>query len=89
MSSSVIDTQSIIKQFGVTAKDSGKTEVQIALLTTRIRYLTDHFKMHSKDHSSRRGLLKMVGKRRRLLRYLQNNDMERYRSVLRQLNLRK
>ena len=69
--------------------DTGSPEVQIALLTTRINTLTEHLKMHKKDHHSRRGLLKMVGHRRRLLDYLQAKDVERYRSVVKELELRK
>ena len=69
--------------------DTGSPEVQIALLTERINHLTEHFKVHKKDHHSRRGLLKMVGHRRRLLDYLQAKDMERYRSLVKELDLRK
>ena len=69
--------------------DTGSPEVQIALLSERITYLTEHFKTHQKDHHSRRGLLKMVGQRRRLLGYLKDIDIERYRSILGKLNLRK
>ena len=69
--------------------DTGSPEVQIAVLTARISYLTEHLKEHKKDHHSRRGLLKMVGHRRRLLSYLYNKDIERYRAILAKLNLRK
>ncbi|MCX7971331.1 MAG: 30S ribosomal protein S15 [Negativicutes bacterium] len=69
--------------------DTGSPEVQIAILSERINYLTEHLKAHKKDHNSRRGLLKMVGKRRGLLNYLKNRDIERYRAVLERLNLRK
>ena len=69
--------------------DTGSPEVQVALLTERITYLTDHFKAHPKDHHSRRGLLKMVSQRRRLLTYLQKADNERYRSLIEKLGLRK
>ena len=69
--------------------DTGSPEVQIALLSQRIEYLTDHFKVHRKDHHSRRGLLKLVGQRRRLLDYLKRSDVERYRKVVGSLNLRK
>jgi small subunit ribosomal protein S15 len=69
--------------------DTGSPEVQIALLSARIEYLTEHFKMHKKDHHSRRGLLKLVGKRRRLLDYLKKKDVERYRNVIQRLGLRK
>ena len=79
----------IVKKFGTSEKDSGRTESQIALLTARINDLTDHFKFHKQDHSSRRGLLKMVGQRRRLLNYLKKNDLQKYRSILEELNLRK
>lgn len=68
--------------------DTGSTRVQVAVLTERINYLTDHFKTHKKDHHSRRGLLKMVGKRRRLLEYLKRNDVEGYRKVIGELGLR-
>jgi small subunit ribosomal protein S15 len=69
--------------------DTGSPEVQIALLTTRINYLTEHLKANKKDHSSRLGLLRLVGQRRRLLRYLQNNDMSRYRAIVAKLGLRR
>ena len=69
--------------------DTGSPEVQIAMLTNRIAYLTEHLKEHKKDHHSRRGLLKMVGKRRSLLAYLRNKDIARYRDILAKLNLRK
>jgi small subunit ribosomal protein S15 len=69
--------------------DTGSAEVQVALLTQRIRDLTEHLKTHKKDHHSRRGLLKMVGQRRRLLNYLQSRDLERYRSLIKELELRK
>ena len=70
-------------------KDTGSPEIQIALLTERINELTEHLRTHTKDHHSRRGLLKMVGKRRRLLRYLERNDLERYRSLVAELGLRR
>jgi small subunit ribosomal protein S15 len=79
----------IIKEFGSSDKDTGSTEVQIALLTTRILELTEHFKIHKKDHAGRRGLLKLVGQRRRLLKYLKKNNLEGYREILKRLNLRK
>ena len=81
--------QELIQQFGGTEQNTGATEVQIALITERIRDLTEHFKTHKKDHASRRGLLKLVGQRRRLLRYLKQNDLEKYRALLKELNLRK
>jgi small subunit ribosomal protein S15 len=79
----------IIKKFGSNEKDSGKSEVQIALLTKRINDLTEHFNKHAKDHHSRRGLMMMVGKRRRLLDYLMAKDIERYRAIIKELNIRK
>lgn len=79
----------IIEKFALSAGDTGSPEVQIALLTERINHLIEHLKIHSKDHHSRRGLLKMVGKRRGLLNYLKKKDIERYREVLKSLNLRK
>jgi small subunit ribosomal protein S15 len=79
----------IIQKFGGNEKDSGKAEVQIAILTGRINELTDHFNVHKKDHHSRRGLMMMVGKRRRLLDYLMKKDISRYRSVIQELNIRK
>ncbi len=81
--------QEIITKFGLNDKDTGSTEVQIALLTARIQDLTEHFKTHKKDHSSRRGLLKLVGQRRTLLKYLKKKDLESYREILKKLNLRK
>ncbi len=79
----------IIDQFKLHEKDTGSPEVQIALLSERIQYLTDHFKVHRKDHHSRRGLLKLVGQRRKLLNYLKENNIERYRAVIDKLGLRK
>ena len=81
--------QQIITEYGLNDKDTGSTEVQIALLTARILDLTEHFKTHKKDHSSRRGLLKLVGQRRTLLKYLKKKDLESYREILKKLNLRK
>ena len=79
----------LIEKFGDTPQDTGKTEVQIALLTARINELTDHLRTHKKDHHSRRGLLMLVGRRRRFLRYLERSDLERYRSLVKELGLRK
>jgi small subunit ribosomal protein S15 len=70
-------------------KDTGSPEVQVAILTERINYLTEHFKTHSKDHHSRRGLLKLVGQRRRLLEYLKSKDVDRYAEVIKRLGIRK
>ena len=83
------DKQSIMNEHAVHEGDTGSPEVQIALLTARINYLTEHLKVHKKDHHSRRGLLKMVGHRRRLLSYLNRIDIERYRALIAKLNLRK
>ncbi len=79
----------IIEKFKTHERDTGSPEVQIALLTNRIKYLTEHFKVHKKDHHSRRGLLKLVGQRRRLLNYLKKKDVERYRKVIKELGIRK
>lgn len=79
----------LIKQYRQHDKDSGSPEVQIAVLTTRITYLTEHFKSHKKDHHSRRGLLQLVGRRRRLLDYLRDVDDSRYRTVIDRLGIRK
>jgi small subunit ribosomal protein S15 len=79
----------IIKKFGVDEKDSGKSEVQVALITKRINDLTEHFNVHKKDHHSRRGLMQLVGKRRRLLDYLMKIDITRYRTIIKELNIRK
>ncbi len=79
----------IIEQYRVHETDTGSPEVQIAMLTERINHLNEHLKIHKKDHHSRRGLLKMVGKRRGLLDYLMKNDIDRYREIVSKLNLRK
>lgn len=81
--------QEIIESFKLTEKDTGSPEVQIALLTKRINELTEHLKMHKKDHHSRRGLLKLVGQRRGLLNYIKKKDVNRYREVIQKLNIRK
>jgi small subunit ribosomal protein S15 len=81
--------QELIGKFGRQAGDTGSAEVQVALLTERINHLTEHLRAHRKDHHSRRGLLMMVGKRRRLLRYLESADLERYRKVVADLGLRR
>jgi small subunit ribosomal protein S15 len=79
----------LIERYRVHAKDTGSPEVQVALLSERINYLNDHFSIHRKDHASRRGLLSMVGKRRRLLEYLRRLDAERYKRVIESLGIRK
>ena len=84
----VTDKNDIVKKYQLHENDRGSAPVQIALLTTRINELTDHFRAHPKDHHSRRGLLMMVGKRRRLLEYLRKNDLERYRQLIDDLGLR-
>jgi small subunit ribosomal protein S15 len=81
--------QELVSKFGSSDADTGRTEVQIALLTERINMLTEHLRAHGKDHHSRRGLLMLVGRRRRLLNYLQSSDLERYRTLVRELGLRK
>lgn len=83
------DTPTIVTEFGTHETDTGSPEVQVALLTERINHLTDHLRIHKKDHHSRRGLLMLVGKRRRLLNYLNNQDVERYRSLIARLGLRR
>ena len=80
--------QEIIKEYGKSDTDTGSTEVQVALLSNRIDHLTDHLKTHRKDHHTRRGLLMLVGKRKRLLQYLQNQDVQRYRDIIDKLGLR-
>ena len=81
--------QGVIEKFRSHDKDTGSTEVQIALLTERIRYLTDHFKFHKKDVHSRRGLLKVVNQRRKMLDYLKKKDADKYKQILKELNIRK
>lgn len=83
-----IDKEQIIKKYQLHPNDRGSAPVQIALLTARINELTEHFKVHKKDHHSRRGLMLLVGKRRRLLEYLKRTDLERYRSLIQDLGLR-
>lgn len=89
MSLSKDDKMNIVKEYGSTDVDTGSTEVQIALLSARIADLTEHFKTHKKDHASRRGLLKLVGQRRSLLKYLKKRDLNKYRELIKKLNLRK
>jgi len=83
------EKQKIIDEYKTCEGDTGSPEVQVALLTARIQYLSDHFKSHKKDHHSRTGLLKMVGQRRKLLKYLANKDVQRYRDLIARLGLRK
>ena len=89
MSDQTNTTQELIAEYGNHAADTGRTEVQVAVLTSRINELTEHFRMHPKDHHSRRGLLKLVGRRRRLLKYLADGNIERYRSLIDRLGLRR
>ena len=81
--------QELIAQYGDDGQDTGRTEVQVALLTGRINELTDHLRTHRKDHHSRRGLLMLVGRRRRFLNYLQRTDLQRYRALIGELGLRR
>ncbi|MEM1270081.1 MAG: 30S ribosomal protein S15 [Bacteroidota bacterium] len=81
--------QELIEQFGNGSGDTGRAEVQIAIFSERIRNLTEHLKVNPKDHASRRGLLQLVGKRRRLLNYLTDRDITRYRSIIKELGIRK
>lgn len=83
------DKKEVVSKFGKHEKDTGSPEVQVALLSSRITYLTEHFKSHKKDHHSRRGLLKLVGQRKSLLKYLMKKDIERYRAVIKELGIRK
>lgn len=89
MTYQLINNDELVTKFGRTENDCGRTEVQVAVLTNRINYLTEHFKEHPKDHHGRRGLLKLVGRRRRLLRYLSRKDVEKYRELITELGLRR
>ena len=84
-----IDTQKIIKEYQTDKNDTGSVDVQVALLTVRIKHLTEHFKTHKKDHHSRRGLLKLVSQRKKLLGYLKNKNLDSYASLISRLGLRK
>jgi small subunit ribosomal protein S15 len=84
-----VQKRDIIDRFRTHESDTGSAEVQVAILSERISYLTNHFKTHAKDHHSRRGLIKLVGQRRRLLNYLKNKDIGRYRTLIEQLGLRR
>ena len=84
-----IDTQAIIKEYQRDASDTGSADVQIALLTARIRHLTEHFKTHKKDHHSRRGLLRLVSQRKKLLSYVKSNDINSYANLISRLGIRK
>lgn len=89
MALSAQDKQSIIDEYKTSDEDTGSPEVQIALLTARIKYLTEHFRTHKKDHASRRGLLKLVGQRRKLLKYVKGIEPTRYQSLIKSLGLRR
>ena len=84
-----IDTQAIIKDYQKDSTDTGSVDVQVALLTARIKHLTEHFKTHNKDHHSRRGLLRLVSQRKKLLAYIKNNDLTAYANLISKLGLRK
>ena len=83
------DKQQIVSDYGAKEGDSGSADVQVALLTERIKYLTEHLKVHKKDHSSRRGLIKLVGQRKHLLRYVRNRSEERYFTLIKRLGIRR
>lgn len=83
------EKKGIIDSYKVHESDTGSTEVQVAIITERIKYLTEHFKVHAKDHHSRRGLLKLVGKRRRLLNYLKKKEVSKYRELIERLGIRR
>ncbi len=89
MAQSAVKKSEIIEKFKVHPSDTGSSEVQVALITDRIQYLTEHFKTHKKDHHSRQGLLKLVGQRRSLLDYLQKKDINKYRELIKALGIRK
>jgi small subunit ribosomal protein S15 len=89
MSLSAERKQALVKEYATKKGDTGSPEVQVAILSERINYLTEHFKTHAKDHHSRRGLLKLVGQRRRLLDYLKRKDSDRYADLIRKLGIRK
>ena len=89
MTLTVEEKQEVVQQFGKTDSDTGSPEVQIALLTRRINHLTEHLREHKHDHHSRRGLLMLVGQRRRLLNYLGRKDLDRYRALIKELGLRR
>lgn len=89
MAQSAVKKSEIIEKFKTHDSDTGSSEVQIALLTDRIQYLTEHFKVHQKDHHSRQGLLKLVGQRRSLLDYLRKKDIQKYRALIQELGIRK
>jgi len=89
MSATAEAKREVVSRFGSSGSDTGSTEVQVALLTARINHLTEHLREHRRDHHSRRGLLMLVGRRRRFLNYLQRSDLDRYRSLIKELGLRR
>ena len=89
MALTTTDKNTIVTEYATHEGDTGSPEVQVAILTARIRYLTEHFKTHKKDHASRRGLLKQVGQRRKLLKFLKNKSPERYQNLIQRLGLRR
>ena len=89
MSITTVEKKDIVKKFGLNDKDTGSSSVQIAILTNRIQYLTEHLKDHKKDFSSRRGLLKLVGRRRHLLDFLKKRDEDKYKNILEKLKIRR
>lgn len=89
MTAQLAKKQDTIKEYQVNDKDTGSTQVQVAMLTDKIKYLTEHLKVHTKDHATKRGLLMMVGRRKRLLAYLAKKDVEAYRELIKRLGLRR
>ena len=89
MALTAADEATICEEYATHEGDTGSPEVQVAILTSRITYLTEHFQTHKKDHASRRGLLKLVGQRRKLLKYVKNKDAERYQTLIKRLGLRR
>ena len=89
MALTVEDKREIVAKYGENENDTGSADVQVAILTARISYLTDHFRSHKHDHASRRGLLKLVGQRRKLLKYIRTNDVDRYKRLIKSLGLRR
>lgn len=89
MALTAADKASICEEYATSEGDTGSPEVQVAILTSRITYLTEHFQTHKKDHASRRGLLKLVGQRRKLLKYVKGEDVERYQTLIKRLGLRR
>jgi small subunit ribosomal protein S15 len=89
MAMTAVTTAEIVKEYATSEGDTGSAEIQVAILTHRIKYLTHHFQTHKKDHASRRGLLKLVGQRRKLLKYVKNKDVARYQSLIKRLGLRR